>query len=179
MSTTSKMRGRVKKTGKALTFALLQAAIDYFEFFEAAKNHRRLLTSQGLEGVRRVKLLMRRRQFTEKLYALRRRGLLKQRKIGDRLRYSLTEKGRISYLKMLIAQAPLRKDRKMTLVIFDVPEREKSARGSLRHFLKTSGFIRLQWSVWETRKDVVEALHQWVRLKNLQNWITVLLAEKA
>ena len=102
---------------------------------------------------------------------------MEAKKIGRRLRYSLTEKGEAAYLKMLIRQAKERRDGKMLVVLFDIPEREKSSRTVLRHFLKSSGFTRLQWSVWTSYKEVAEALGRWVRIRRLGKWVRILKAE--
>ena len=39
-------------------------------------------------------------------------------------------------------------DRRWRVVIFDIPERRKSVRASLRRFMGEYGFVRLQDSVW-------------------------------
>lgn len=39
-------------------------------------------------------------------------------------------------------------DRRWRVVIFDIPERRKSIRASLRRFMNEYGFVRLQDSVW-------------------------------
>lgn len=63
----------------------------------------------------------------------------------------ITEKGE-RMLQMeteRVAIAKKRKwDRRWRVVIFDIPERRKSVRTSLRRFMNEYGFIRLQDSVW-------------------------------
>ena len=39
-------------------------------------------------------------------------------------------------------------DRRWRVVIFDIPEKRKSVRVSLRRFMEEYGFVRLQNSVW-------------------------------
>ena len=39
-------------------------------------------------------------------------------------------------------------DHRWRVVIFDIPERRKSVRVSLRRFMQEYGFVRLQDSVW-------------------------------
>lgn len=59
---------------------------------------------------------------------------------GERMLQMETEK---------IAIAKKRKwDRRWRIVIFDIPERRKSVRVSLRRFMGEYGFVRLQDSVW-------------------------------
>ncbi len=70
----------------------------------------------------------------------------------DGKRYArITEKGE-RMLQMeteRVAIAKKRKwDRSWRVVIFDIPERRKSIRASLRRFMGEYGFVRLQDSVW-------------------------------
>jgi DNA-binding transcriptional regulator PaaX len=70
----------------------------------------------------------------------------------DGKRYArVTEKGE-RMLQMeteRVAIAKKRKwDRRWRVVIFDIPERRKSVRASLRRFMNEYGFVRLQDSVW-------------------------------
>lgn len=63
----------------------------------------------------------------------------------------ITEKGEIM-LKMEAERVKIAKkrkwDRRWRVVIFDVPERRKNVRASLRRFMSECGFVRLQDSVW-------------------------------
>ena len=59
---------------------------------------------------------------------------------GERMLQMETEK---------VAIAKKRKwDRRWRIVIFDIPERRKSVRVSLRRFMQEYGFVRLQDSAW-------------------------------
>ncbi len=63
----------------------------------------------------------------------------------------ITEKGermlQIETEKVVISKKR-RWDRRWRVVIFDIPERRKSVRVSLRRFMQEYGFVRLQDSVW-------------------------------
>ena len=63
----------------------------------------------------------------------------------------ITEKGermlQMETEKIAIAKKR-RWDRRWRVVIFDIPERRKSVRVSLRRFMQEYGFVRLQDSVW-------------------------------
>ncbi len=70
----------------------------------------------------------------------------------DGKRYArITEKGermlQMETEKVAIAKKR-RWDRRWRVVIFDIPERRKSMRVSLRRFMQEYGFVRLQDSVW-------------------------------
>ncbi|KKW40025.1 MAG: Repressor in ring oxydation complex/ phenylacetic acid degradation pathway related protein (PaaX) [Parcubacteria group bacterium GW2011_GWA1_54_9] len=70
----------------------------------------------------------------------------------DGKRYArITEKGE-RMLQMETERTAIAKkrkwDRRWRVVIFDIPERRKSVRASLRRFMNEYGFVRLQDSVW-------------------------------
>src|SRR3989344_2885515 len=70
----------------------------------------------------------------------------------DRKHYArITEKGEL-ILQMETERTVIAKkkkwDRRWRVVIFDIPERRKSVRASLRRFMNEYGFVRLQDSVW-------------------------------
>ncbi len=70
----------------------------------------------------------------------------------DGKRYArITEKGE-RILQMETERTAIAKkrkwDRRWRVVIFDVPEKRKSVRASLRRFMGEYGFVRLQDSVW-------------------------------
>lgn len=70
----------------------------------------------------------------------------------DGKRYArITERGE-RVLQMETERAAMTKkrkwDRRWRVVIFDIPERRKSVRASLRRFMGEYGFVRLQDSVW-------------------------------
>lgn len=70
----------------------------------------------------------------------------------DGKRYArITEKGEqmLQFETEKAAMAKKRRwDRRWRIVIFDIPERRKSVRVSLRRFMGEYGFVRLQDSVW-------------------------------
>lgn len=59
---------------------------------------------------------------------------------GERMLQMETEKVKIAKKR--------RWDRRWRVVIFDIPERRKSTRVSIRRFMQEYGFVRLQDSVW-------------------------------
>ena len=65
---------------------------------------------------------------------------------------TLSERGQKQVLKLNLDQLEIKKsarwDKKWRLVIFDIPEKIKRARETLRDKLKNLGFFELQHSVW-------------------------------
>lgn len=61
-----------------------------------------------------------------------------------------------------------------TMVLFDIPERNKKIRDILRYKLKGLGFGMMQGSVWVRPADVANEIRRFVRVKNLQWQVKVL-----
>lgn len=87
------------------------------------------------------------------LHQLRRRKFIaiKVSKNG-RVRVELTRKGKKRFLALKIENIEIKKpkrwDGKWRIVVFDIPERYKTARDALRQKLKQLGFFRIQKSIW-------------------------------
>lgn len=64
--------------------------------------------------------------------------------------------------------------RRWTMVIFDIPERDKKARDVLRYQLQKRGFGMMQGSVWVKPFDVSGEIRNFIRAKNLQWRVKVL-----
>ncbi|MDO8582277.1 MAG: CRISPR-associated endonuclease Cas2 [bacterium] len=93
------------------------------------------------------------------------------KRIGDRMRCTLTEKGRRIALKEHMRNATACKKNECVIVVFDIPEREKRIRQQFRSLLKECGFQQLQRSVWMSRCDVLDALRTCIRSTKSEEWI--------
>lgn len=79
------------------------------------------------------------------------KGLVTFEEVDGKRYARITEKGE-RLLQMETERTTVAKkrrwDRRWRVVIFDIPERRKSVRASLRRFMNEYGFVRLQDSVW-------------------------------
>jgi len=64
--------------------------------------------------------------------------------------------------------------RRWTMVLFDIPERNKKIRDILRYKLKNLGFGMMQGSVWVKPADIAQEIRRLIRVKNLQWQVKVL-----
>lgn len=92
------------------------------------------------------------RQIAVNFYRLRKQKLVEFKKCGSRMQMVLTENGnkvllRFSYEAMKFKK-PVVWDRSFRLIIFDIPERKKYARDSMREKMKELGCVRFNDSVW-------------------------------
>jgi len=89
------------------------------------------------------------RSITNRLYGMRRQGLVKKTAKNGKTFFQLTAKGE---LRLLLSKAALSKpknwDKQWRMLIFDIPEDCRDQRDSLRRLLKQYGFIKLQASVF-------------------------------
>ncbi|MEK7604688.1 MAG: CRISPR-associated endonuclease Cas2 [Patescibacteria group bacterium] len=79
------------------------------------------------------------------------RGLIEFSEVRGRRVARITEKGELVVkmeLEKKVSNKKRRWDRRWRVVIFDIPERRKGIRVSLRRFMQEYGFVRLQDSVW-------------------------------
>lgn len=104
-------------------------------------------------------------------------GWLKQKKIRDRLVVHLTHEGvrRAWQLRIRCASIAQRKsDKRVCVVVFDIPEDYRNARDNLRYFLKESGFAQLQRSVWVCPSAVTSDIISFAKHLKIQPWVRVI-----
>lgn len=104
-----------------------------------------LIDSYGYRGVYQ--------KLRQSLYRLDRRGEIK-RKSGDK--YQLTKFGVVKLLPKI--RRHLAKDKKVRILVFDIPETEKKRRDHFRRHIRMLGFKLHQKSVWVS----YENCEQWL-----------------
>lgn len=109
------------------------------------------------------------------------RGWVKKQIINEALYIALTDLGKENLIHLnKSAGLQLRRgssegwDGKYRLVIFDIPERNRVVRDTLRRKLKEFGFVGWQKSVWVTRQDVTKNLRKFLEENNLDDYILVI-----
>lgn len=168
-----RQKKRITQSAWKMTLLLLQAADDCLLFFEGTRRFQRIAVFEGLTGIKRV---MREKEYfamRKRYYELRRRGLIEERRKADKLVAVCTTRGRSVLFRLQMKNVPLRDDGKKTLIIFDIPERYRSARAALRALLRSCGCVLLQRSAWMTEKDLASPLDAWIRREKLEAWIRV------
>lgn len=126
---------------------------------------------------------LKREQLRRALYNLRDKNLVKLvRENDDNIIVELTENGRIITKEMDIDQIQLERpkfwDKKWRLVVFDIPEKKKMARESLRMKLKDLGFRKFQHSIWITPFPCEDEINFIKNVFGLSDyWIDVIITE--
>jgi len=122
-------------------------------------------------------------QIRQALYKLQNQNRIEYVKENkNTISVNITEKGK-KYLKNfdidnLFLDQPKVWDKKWRVIIFDIPEKKKSAREALRDKLKDLGFAKLQDSVWITPFPCENEINFIKLVFDLSDfWLDVILTE--
>ncbi len=92
--------------------------------------------------------------------------------------FRLTEKGSRKLLPPRSTQPKSTWDGHWRLLIFDIPEEEKSTRDYLRGELKRQGFYMLQLSVWVTPYQVDKDLQELIREIGARDYVRFMIVKE-
>lgn len=169
--------------GKAALSGFKKRALEVFDALEigitfAGEFHNSPLRAafMGIDGVKRKLEAQRMREQYLQLRRMRERRLIEARELNGRIQHILTEKGKELYLKLKI-QTPSDSESFKTVVTYDVPEGARKGRDAFRYLLKSCGFKRLHYSVWERNGDVKKPLLEWILCHRIEKWVRVLLVQ--
>lgn len=153
-----------KKVTNLILLALEKAVDGYIRFEDFTYHHYRY--HYGVPDLKKS-------SFSKALKRLRENGFVEL--IDDNeLIYRLTDKGKEKAVlaKLLLEDGEW--DGKWRVVIFDIPEKRRSARDLLRHNLKNWGFTSWQQSVWVTKKKCTEVLRNYIKQIGIEDWVMIL-----
>lgn len=176
MKSPNKQRHDARETVTQLLRMLDSATTEALELFNqwARRQPYRLDPEDQLAEER----LAQQRAFREHLRYLKRRHFIKTKKTEAGLLCELTDEGRGEVLKRLVMERPRLPRDQVCLVLYDVPTFGNLGRDALRYFLKRIGFKQVQKSVWQTDKDVVNEVLEFVRTSKIHDWVQVYLARR-
>lgn len=105
---------------------------------------------------------------------LRQNGLIDL--IGEEeLLIKLTDKGLDKAVWAKIKFETTKKwDKIWRIVIFDIPEDQRLARDLLRFKLKEWGFVKIQKSVWASKKNCTVPLRKYIKQLGISDWVLVI-----
>ncbi len=115
------------------------------------------------------------RQVSKSLYSLKKRGLAKY----HNGKWVITREGRKYYREKRwnlyryfhLNDSYNKKGKSMMLVIFDIPERERSKRDWLRSQLKLFGFKQIQKSVWFGPRNLPKDFFAYLKELGIKEYI--------
>ena|SRR3989344_4591614 len=114
--------------------------------------------------------------FYKTVRQLRQKGYIETPKDGRKILLKLTDKGKQELiLKKLLEDENW--DGKWRIVIFDIPEKHRKLRNSLRIQLRQWQFQPWQKSVWASKKNVSEEIRKFVKDVGISDWVKVIISE--
>lgn len=196
-----KRRGRKKKTFLVKHKRRIKELIDRFMESESAEAYigRAVLAMVGLGGILVIGAIApnifsafakfnKPHRFSEKqvhksVYYLRKNGLIKFiTKTDGASIVKITKNGQKKLVEFAIESikpnAPSHWDGKWRMVIFDIPERFRAARESLRHKLKEFGLFQLQRSVFAYPHPLEEEVQFIAAFFDVEQYIEILTVER-
>ena len=87
--------------------------------------------------------------------------------------YRLTDSGKDKALWARMKISDEVWDGKWRIVVWDIPEKRRSARDLLRFKLKMLGFKLLQKSIWVSRKNCTKELRDFIKKVGIEDWVLV------
>jgi DNA-binding transcriptional regulator PaaX len=124
-----------------------------------------------------------RKQFGQFVNYLKRNGYIQIANLKEKKGILLTQKGRQKALKTRIAldvssNLKKRKDGKLLMVTFDIPEKKRPLREGFRKLLYSLGFQQLQKSVWYSSYDIQELLEETIRAYAIDPYVRIFVIEE-
>ena len=153
-----------RRTLTNLILLILEKSIDGYARFEDFTYHH----YRYHYGIPELK----KRTLSQALKRLRERGLIEL--IDDqKLAWRLTDDGKMKAVLEQLRSQEGKWDDKWRIVIFDIPEKRRSARDLFRHNLKAWGFTPWQQSVWVTKKNCTGPLREYIKNIGIEDWVLV------
>jgi len=116
--------------------------------------------------------------FRVNFLRLEKSGLIKTKKIKRKTYVKLTEKGKFEYLRNKMTSSSKLPDGLICIVVFDIPEKEKLLRDSLRKFLIESAFIPIQKSVLISQFNDAASMKKMFKMLKIEKWVRVFEARE-
>jgi len=122
----------------------------------------------------------RKNQFHQFINYLKNKGYIKITNLKGKKGILLTPKGnkKILRVRYKLLDKKRRKDKKWIMVMYDIPEKKKKERASLREMLQILGYQKLQKSIWICPRDVFKETEKVIRIYSLDSYVKIFLIEE-
>ena len=153
-----------KKSGSEIALLILEKTVDGIVRYEDFRHHMLLYDFERPLG---------KTALSQALKRLREKGLVEKELISDsEVIFKLTKAGRNKAI--LLKDEDENWDGKWRIVVFDIPEKRRSARKFLRKKLIDWSFRKWQKSVWACKKDCADQLEEVIKEAGIEDWVLVL-----
>jgi len=122
----------------------------------------------------------RKRQFAQFVNYLKKQGYIKIASLKGKKGILITPKGskKILKVKYKLSDKKRRKDKKWIMIMYDIPEKKKKERTSLREMLQILGYQQFQKSIWMCPYDVFKETEEIIRIYSLSPYVKTFLIEE-
>lgn len=104
------------------------------------------------------------------------KGYIQKQKNGKKILFKLTQQGKDKAILLKILENAAW-DGFWRIVIFDIPEKERRIRYTLRAKLRQWQFEPIQKSVFASKKDVVKELKAFIKEIGIEDWVKIFEAK--
>lgn len=159
-------------------FSDIQFAIE--EYFNIPDGQKEKVMRATENLVRKYRTDKNKKKFDRMVNYLDEKGFVVKKEIAGKKMIFITQKGmkRSLSFKLKNSQKEKRKDGKLVLLVFDVPEKSRSIRYLLRSVLRNLGYKMIQQSVWASSYDVLDETKKFLDLYFLSNYVKIFISEK-
>ncbi|MBU1033297.1 MAG: hypothetical protein ABII13_02875 [Patescibacteria group bacterium] len=174
----SKKRGtRGRRFGSELGWAILEAVAQGIDIFEYAGSIPRKPLGQHPDIVKSYEIERERHRVYSAASRLKKQKILQSVQKNRKREFKLTRLGEELIKDYKDEQPPKLPQGKLTVVSYDIPEKNKHARQSFRNYLRSMGFIQLHRSVWTSDRDWHNGLKAKIHALDLNEWVAVFAGE--
>ena len=131
------------------------------------------LVGHSSDHKREIRIAIEERDRRQALRRLKQKKLLKIKQIGKEFEVRLTDEGLREAFRLQVLNSDMLEDESMCMVVFDVPEVERSSRRQIRFLLKEAVFIPIQKSVWISPFDASDALMNFFSGMDMKGWVRI------
>lgn len=115
------------------------------------------------------------KKFSQFVHYLKARGYIRSTGSGEGILLTSKGRGKALKTKLKLVQEKPRKDGKLIMAFFDIPEKRRRIRDIFREFLISMGYQKLQQSVWMCGNDALEETEKIVREYDLDRYVKLFL----
>ena len=160
--------GRETAWGVGKLLGFLYEFGEYMSIKEISKSEIYRYVYENYEG--RVS----KKQVSDLFYNLKRQKYIEV--VGEERSIVLTNKAKIKIVEKIVEKS--KKDERLRLLSFDIPERLHIQRDYFRRAIKRIGFRQIQQSLWANDKDVSDAVEMVIKYYKVEDYVAYIITEK-
>ena len=160
-------------------YNMIEGLDEAYDIF-APKSFKDVLCPELFKLKRYYQRKSQRKSFSRFIGYLKKRGYLRYKRIGNKEALVLTPKGlkKISRISAKVRKLSERKDGKLQMIMYDIPEERKKDRNYFRRALVSLGYSKLQKSIWISPYDVFQRTERLVHDYDLEDFVQLFLIEE-